>query len=44
MDKEALPLYTTNTLKYDIYKPVYNTGAQKVRAVSIKESNYFNIL
>ena len=44
VDKEALPLYTTNTLKYDIYKPVYNTGAQKVRPVTVKESNYFNIL
>ena len=44
MDKEALPLYTANTLKYDTYKPVYNAGAQKVRSVTVKESNYFNIL
>jgi hypothetical protein len=44
VDKEALPLYTTDTLKYDTYKPVYNTGAQKVRSVTVKESNYFNIL
>lgn len=43
-DKGALPLHTTTTLKYDVYKPVYNTGAQKIRSVSIKESNYFNIL
>jgi hypothetical protein len=43
-DKEALPLYTTTALKYDEYKPVYNTGAQKIRSVSVKESNYFNIL
>ena len=31
-------------LKYDNYKPVYNVGAQKVRSVAVKESNYFNIL
>lgn len=43
-DKEALPLYTTDTLEYDVYKPQYNEGAKKVRAVSVKESNYFNIL
>jgi hypothetical protein len=43
-DKEALPLHTTTALKYDIYKPVYNMGAQKIRSVSVKESNYFNIL
>jgi hypothetical protein len=39
-------------LKYEIlsapsfstYKPVYNENAEKVRMISIKESNYFNIL
>ena len=36
--------YTTETLSYATYKPVYNTGAEKVRTVSAKESNYFNIL
>jgi phage minor structural protein len=29
---------------YDTYVPVYNTGAQKVRSITAKESNYFNIL
>ena len=29
---------------YSVYKPKYNTGAQKVRSVDAKESNYFNIL
>jgi hypothetical protein len=33
-----------DTLSYSTYIPVYNTGAEKVRAVSAKESNYFNIL
>ena len=28
----------------DSFKPVYNDGAQKTRAVEVKESNYFNIL
>lgn len=29
---------------YSVYKPKYNTDAQKVRSVDAKESNYFNIL
>lgn len=36
--------YITDILSYDTYVPVYNTGAEKVRMVSAKESNYFNIL
>jgi hypothetical protein len=36
--------YETDTLSYEIYKPVYNTNGEKIRAVSAKESNYFNIL
>ena len=43
-DKEALPLHTSTTLKYDTYKPLYNEGAKKIRSVSVRESNYFNIL
>lgn len=35
---------SSKTLDYSTYKPKYNDGAQKVRAVSAKESNYFNIL
>ena len=36
--------YETDTLSYKTYKPVYNTNGEKIRAVSAKESNYFNIL
>lgn len=36
--------YEANTLSYNIYKPVYNVHGEKIRAVSAKESNYFNIL
>jgi archaellin len=36
--------FTTETLSYDTYVPVYNDGARKIRSVSAKESNYFNIL
>ena len=38
------PDYTSKTLDYSTYKPVYNTGAEKVRSITAKESNYFNIL
>ena len=31
-------------LTYETYKPVYNFGAEKVRAITVQESNYFNIL
>lgn len=41
---ELVPDYVSKTLTYKTYKPVYNEGAQKVRSVTIKESNYFNIL
>jgi phage minor structural protein len=33
-----------DNLKYDVYEPVYNDGACKVRSITAKESNYFNIL
>lgn len=29
---------------YSKYKPIYNSGAEAIRNVNIKESNYFNIL
>lgn len=29
---------------YHQYKPVYNEGAEKIRSISVKDSNYFNIL
>ena len=31
-------------IDYNIYKPIYNNNAEKVRTITIKESNYFNIL
>lgn len=34
----------TEELSYTTYVPVYNDGAEKIRSVSAKESNYFNIL
>lgn len=43
-NKEAIPTTTSSELVYDVYVPVYNEGAKKVRSVSAKESNYFNIL
>ena len=34
----------TQNLYYDIYKPVLYSTAEKQRSITIKESNYFNIL
>ena len=44
VDKESLVYDTITTLDYNIYKPVYNAGGVKIRSVSVKESNYFNVL
>jgi hypothetical protein len=41
---ELKPGEVKYSLTYEKYKPIYNTGAEKVRTVSAKESNYFNIL
>ena len=43
-NKDDLVTIDSKTLTYKDYQPVYNKGATKVRTVSIKESNYFNIL
>ena len=43
-DKAKLITITETEVDYARWKPVYNEGAQKVRAVTVKESNYFNIL
>jgi hypothetical protein len=43
-EDQLKPDYITKTLTYNTYKPAYNTGAEKVRSVTAKESNYFNIL
>ena len=41
---ESLTTVVKNTLEYTAYKPVYNEGAEKIRTITAKESNYFNIL
>lgn len=41
---DALPCEELTTMDYSIYTPKYISGAQKVRTVDVKESNYFNIL
>lgn len=33
-----------DSLSYQTYKPIYNSGAEKIRGITAKESNYFNIL
>lgn len=44
-DKEDFkPLDIKHKINYNEYVPVYNEGAQKIRSVTAKESNYFNIL
>lgn len=40
----VIPTTIAKTLTYNTYKPVYNEGGCKVRTVTAKESNYFNIL
>lgn len=43
-EADDLPLTVKKELTYDIFVPVYNDGAQKIRTITAKESNYFNIL
>lgn len=43
-NKEDLVLETVETINYGTYIPKYVEGAQKVRSVTVQESNYFNIL
>lgn len=43
-DIKKLVVYSADELNYKTYQPVYIDGAEKVRMVTIKESNYFNIL
>ena len=44
--KEELNLVSIKEedLDYSVYVPVYNTGAEKIRTITIAKSNYFNIL
>lgn len=39
-----VPFFCTKNLSYATYRPNYVPGAQKIRMVTAKESNYFNIL
>lgn len=43
-EKEKLVTEVKSTLTYETYTPVYNEGAKKIRSITAKESNYFNIL
>ena len=38
------PVFSVTEIDRDRYKPIFNESAEKVKAVSVKESNYFNIL
>ena len=44
LTKESLPVQTKDQLDYVDFAPVYNEGAEKIRSITEKESNYFNIL
>lgn len=46
VDIEAIKYenFDKTEMDYSVYVPQYNQGAQKVRSVDAKESNYFNIL
>lgn len=44
IEKDSLTYDAITTFDYNTYKPVYNIGGTKVRTVTAKESNYFNIL
>ena len=44
VSKDNLPTLVSDVQNYITYKPVYNENAEKIRAVTTKESNYFNIL
>lgn len=44
IEKDSLTYDAITTFDYSTYKPVYNIGGAKVRTVTVKESNYFNIL
>lgn len=37
-------IHTADKAEPSTFKPVYNTGAEKIRSITAKESNYFNIL
>ena len=46
LSQEELYIEKVNSseMDYTKYIPIYNDGAEKTRTISIKESNYFNIL
>ena len=44
LDKVKIFSIKKDEIDYSTYIPLYNEGAQKTRTISIKESNYYNIL
>ena len=44
IDKDELAMETYDSLNYNIFSPIYNSGARKIRTASGKESNFFNLL
>lgn len=44
LDDLPITKIKASELNYEQYIPVYNDGAEKIRTITIKESNYFNIL
>ena len=44
VSEEDLTYTVRNTLRYGEFKPVYNSGAEKIASINVTESNYFNNL
>lgn len=42
--EDFIPSINLENPSYDIYKPQFNMNAEKIRSVTVKESNFFNIL
>lgn len=42
--EDFIPSINLENPSYDTYKPQFNMNAEKIRSVTVKESNFFNIL
>ena len=42
--EDFIPSINLENPSYDVYKPQFNMNAEKIRSVTVKESNFFNIL
>lgn len=42
--EDFIPSINLENPSYDIYRPQFNMNAEKIRSVTVKESNFFNIL